>query len=282
MKNEDLVKLIDLALVDGRLDGKERRQLIEHARQSGITQETLAKMIDARRAVMSAKGDLYPGVRRCPNCKAQIDDELLTACTYCNASLSHAVASNEFAEFHRRLMVTDGTKKVEMIKSYPLPTAKNDIVAFLSVAIPAYTTYSQHHRGILPIGAFLRFIGAQSKQDEAAYYEATAWKIKAMSTMSNARILHAADPAFSSIIKDFQSIIDAEVRAVRKRKIFGMAIAITAYILYYYLDSSDFYFALWNAQNDLEEMFEFDEPFVFLVWGVVISSVIRAIKIRSR
>ena len=105
MYNEQLEKLIEMALMDGELTEKEKQILFKKAEELGIDLDEFemvleAKLFDKKQsmkkeepAVAAPKSDKFGDVRKCPSCGA-ILQSFQTRCDECGHEFSNVVAVN--------------------------------------------------------------------------------------------------------------------------------------------------------------------------------------------
>lgn len=159
-----LEQLIDMALADGELTEKEKQVLFKRAQSMGIDLDEFEMVLDARLYKMSQqqnttptttsapKSEKHGDVKKCPACGAMIVS-FSVSCPECgyqftnieaNSSiqklfemLNQAEAENKEAGFFDRLyQVSSTSKKQTIIQNFPIPTTKEDILEFLSLAVP--------------------------------------------------------------------------------------------------------------------------------------------------
>ncbi len=176
MYNEELEKLIEMALMDGELTEKEKQVLFKRAESFGIDLDEFEMVLDARlyekqehdkkvEVPVSAapKSDKFGDVKKCPACGAMIQS-YQTKCVDCGHEFSNIEANASVQKLFKMLNdaedkrsegpndflsklsreLTDrfsnvdkvDKKKMEIISNFPIPTTKNDILEFLSIATP--------------------------------------------------------------------------------------------------------------------------------------------------
>lgn len=181
MYNEQLEKLIEMALMDGELTEKEKQILFKKAESFGVDLDEFEMVLEAKlfekqqsnkkvEAPVSAapKSDKFGDVKKCPACGAMVQS-FQTKCSDCghefsnieaNASIDKLFKMLNDAEDMRKedstssnplsamgsMMAKQMTssfgpgkvdkKKMEIISNFPIPTTKNDILEFLSLAVP--------------------------------------------------------------------------------------------------------------------------------------------------
>jgi hypothetical protein len=215
---QDILNLIDVALVDGKLDDAERKMLLSKAKSIGIDGAGLASMIESRQRTLSADGLVRVQIKKCPSCQAIIDKELMVTCEYCGASLSSTLSSNKVDEFHSRIMNMSSDRRHELIKSYPLPTEKNEIVAFLSLS----TSLAVESLSFFPDIVFM------SGEDERnRINERRAWLAKTQALISNSRVIYANDPSMQAILDGYSNQIEQRSRSIRNRRVSSIGVVYT-------------------------------------------------------
>jgi hypothetical protein len=176
MYNEQIENLINLALVDGELTEKEKQILFKKAESFGIDFDEFEMVLNARlyekqqsmqksNQSSAPKSDKYGDAKKCPACGA-IAESFQTSCSDCSHEFSNIAANvsigklfemlNEveskrkqesdggfFGSFSKKLSETYtnnldaiSKSKIEIIKNFPIPTTKNDILEFLILALP--------------------------------------------------------------------------------------------------------------------------------------------------
>jgi len=187
MYNEQVEKLIEMALMDGELTEKEKQVLFKKAEAMGIDLDEFEMVLDARlfekKQAMQAsapppptsppapaapKSDKYGDVKKCPSCGA-IVESFKTSCGYCGHAFTNVDANSSIERLFKMLneaedmrvmeKQTDNPfaaiggalsdalsdisgpgkvdrKKMEIISNFPIPTTKDDMLEFLSLALP--------------------------------------------------------------------------------------------------------------------------------------------------
>jgi primase-polymerase (primpol)-like protein len=188
MYNEQLEKLIEMALMDGELTEKEKQILFKKAEAFGVDLDEFemvleAKLFEKQQATKKAetpvaaapKSDKYGDVRKCPACGAMVQT-FQTKCPDCghdyrnvqaSASIQkffndytkinqsvdikvekkqnlkwHDVDTSEIdADLKRKEIIYERQK--DFISNFPVPNSKEDILEFLSLALPFARKYSK-------------------------------------------------------------------------------------------------------------------------------------------
>lgn len=185
MYNEQVEKLIELALADGELTEKEKQVLFKKAEAEGIDLDEFEMVLDAKLfeknqakkdspPVSAPKSDKYGDVKKCPSCGAMARS-FSAKCSDCGQDFSNLEANASIQKLFKMLNEAENTrreeeqenthnplkaygmmmskqilnagmglmgpgnvekKKIEIISNFPVPTTKDDILEFLSLAIP--------------------------------------------------------------------------------------------------------------------------------------------------
>lgn len=181
MYNEQLEKLIEMALMDGELTEKEKQILFKKAESFGVDLDEFEMVLEAKlfekqqsnkkvETPVSAapKSDKFGDVKKCPACGAMVQS-FQTKCTDCGHEFSNIEANASIDKLFKMLNDAEDNrkedsdtsnplkamgsfyaksfsgltgpgkvdkKKMEIISNFPIPTTKNDILEFLSLAVP--------------------------------------------------------------------------------------------------------------------------------------------------
>lgn len=173
MYSKELEEVIDAALADGVITETERKVLHKRAASEGVDPEELDIVIDGRLAKKKKEEDwLKPAppknlenekhgnVVKCPSCGAQVD-RTLAICPECGYAFTNVKISSSIQNLYEKLENADGgsangilgavfdnelqrrrrqiQQKASIIANAPIPTAKEDILEFLSAAVPNAT-----------------------------------------------------------------------------------------------------------------------------------------------
>lgn len=162
--------LIEMALADGELTEKEKQILFKKAEANGIDLDEFEMVLDARlyekQKTMKAaqptansaapKSEKYGDVRKCPGCGA-IVESFTTRCPDCGFEFSNVGAINSVKAFFEKMEQIEASResggimsvytsalgldkatrqKSTLIANFPIPTSKEDILEFLTLAVP--------------------------------------------------------------------------------------------------------------------------------------------------
>lgn len=161
--------LIDMALADGELTEKEKQVLFKKAEANGIDLDEFEMVLDARlyekqKATQIAKpaaqgaapkSGKYGDVRKCPGCGA-IVESFTTRCPDCGFEFNNVGTISSVTAFFKKMEQIESSRsgslfsgiaagfgmdkvtqqKSTLIANFPIPTSKEDILEFLTLAVP--------------------------------------------------------------------------------------------------------------------------------------------------
>lgn len=174
MYNEQLDKLIEMALMDGELTEKEKQVLFKKAETMGIDLDEFEMVLEAKlyekqqsmqqktQATAAPKSDKFGDVKKCPACGAMVQS-LQAICSHCGHEFRNIENVNSIKEFfndYQKIehsvtvkktgglmgMIVDDSegnrqkqvfsKKKDFIMHFPIPNSKEDILEFLMMSVP--------------------------------------------------------------------------------------------------------------------------------------------------
>jgi len=175
MYNEQIENLINLALADGELTEKEKQILFKKAEAAGIDLDEFEMVLDAKLfekkqtikavapSVAAPNSDKFGDVKKCPACGA-IVQSFQTKCSDCGHEFNNIGANVSISKLFEMLNACENERKEEsnsisgafgsllaqglgqgdkvtekkksIISGFPIPNTKDDILEFLSTAIP--------------------------------------------------------------------------------------------------------------------------------------------------
>ena len=210
--------LIDMALADGELTEKEKQVLFKKAEANGIDLDEFEMVLDARlyekqKATQIAKpaaqgaapkSEKYGDVRKCPSCGA-IVESYTTRCPDCGHEFSNIGTVSSFNLLSSKLEALENQKKgtlwgaikdesidkqkASLINGFPVPTTKEDILEFVSMAAPLAK----------PATKLMLFSGL----DVQEYSIAKAWKSKCEQVIMKARFSMKEDKSTLAEIEKY-------------------------------------------------------------------------------
>lgn len=211
--------LIDMALADGELTEKEKQVLFKKAEANGIDLDEFEMVLDARlyekQKSMKAsqpvatgaapKSEKYGDVRKCPGCGA-IVESYTTRCPECGHEFNNIGNVSSFNLLSSKLEALENKRtggvflgafkdfsinkqKASLINGFPVPTTKEDILEFVSMATPLAK----------PATKFMLLSGLNSEE----YDIAKAWKAKCEQVIMKARFSMKEDKATLAEIESY-------------------------------------------------------------------------------
>ena len=217
MFSEELESVIEAALADGTLTAKEREVLHKRAAAEGVDPDELDVVIEGRLAKMKREedwlrpappSDKFGDVKKCPNCGEPVEPMAVkcSACGYEFRNVEALKSSQRLAEkleaineaYRGKKVETNmgfgfkqdttifevGREQVTAIKSFPVPTTKEDLLDF------AISMQSKWNSSTLSD----RLAGLES-----------AYKAKYDECVNKAQILFPNDPMFQGIFEQHQA-----------------------------------------------------------------------------
>jgi len=156
MYNEQLEKLIEMALMDCELTEKEKQILFKKAESFGVDLDEFEMVLEAKlfekqksgkTVLVAPKSDKLGDVRKCPACGA-IAETFATKCTDCGTEFRNIEASINIIKFFEKLddietsrkksksakWTTTDSRKEELIMNFPIPVSREEIFEFLTLA----------------------------------------------------------------------------------------------------------------------------------------------------
>lgn len=246
MFSEELESVIEAALADGTLTAKEREVLHKRAAAEGVDPDELDVVIEGRLAKMKREedwlrpappSDKFGDVKKCPNCGEPVEPMAVkcSACGYEFRNVEALKSSQRLAEkleaineayrgkkieqnmgFGMKQDVTIfevGREQVTAIKSFPVPTTKEDLLDF---AISMQSRWNSSTMGDDQLGL------------------KSAYKAKYDECVNKAQILFPNDPMFQGIFEQHQADkknIWANMSTQKKAALLGLVLFIVLPIL---------------------------------------------------
>lgn len=152
MFSKELEEIIEAALADGVITDKERAVLHKRATLEGVDPDELDVVIEGRLAKTKKQEDwLRPtppqnlanekhgNVVKCPSCGAQVD-RTKAICPECGYAFTNVSVTRSLKYLFKKIEKADDVKERSVIiANAPIPTSKEDILEFLSAAVPNAT-----------------------------------------------------------------------------------------------------------------------------------------------
>jgi len=176
MYSEQLEKLIEMALMDGELTEKEKQVLFKKAEAMGVDLDEFEMVLEGKlfekqqsmqqttQTTAAPKSDKFGEVKKCPACGAMVQS-FQTKCSDCGHEFKNIGANVSIGKLFEMLNACENERKDEdmsvgsalggmfakalgggdkimekkksIISGFPIPNTKDDILEFLSTAIPS-------------------------------------------------------------------------------------------------------------------------------------------------
>ena len=221
MYSKELEAVIDAALADGVLTDKERAVLHKRAAEEGVDPDELDVVIEGRLAKIKKEEDWlrptppptpveskkYGNVKECPRCGEPVDP-MAVKCSACGYEFRNVEALKSSQRLAEKLEAIDdayrgksvekkvgfglkqdmtvfdiGREKVTVIKSFPVPTTKEDLLDF---AISMQSRWSSSTMADDQLGL------------------KSAYKAKYDECINKSKILFPNDPMFQGVFEQHQ------------------------------------------------------------------------------
>ena len=217
MFSEELESVIEAALADGALTAKEREVLHKRAAAEGVDTDELDVVIEGRLAKMKREedwlrpappSDKFGDVKKCPNCGEPVEP-MAVKCSACGYEFRNVEALKSSQRLAEKLEAIDeayrgkkiehnvgfgmkedrtifevGREQVTAIKSFPVPTTKEDLLDF---AISMQSKWKSSTMGDDQLGL------------------KSAYKAKYDECVNKAQILFPNDPMFQGVFEQYQA-----------------------------------------------------------------------------
>jgi len=169
----EIEKLIKLAIADGEITEKERAVIMRKAEKLGEDLDEVEMILDGELALLKKEKDNLQShpesnkegvIKKCPSCGAPVKS-FTTKCPECGHDFIGKKASHTFSELSKLLLKAESEERakpqptgfwgidnrlnmevavrsrlVNVINSFPIPITKEDIIEFLSQAVPKCRT----------------------------------------------------------------------------------------------------------------------------------------------
>ena len=157
----EIENLISMAIADGDVTDKERAIILRKAEVLGEDRDEVEMILDGKIALLkkeqtdtqpkvTQKSSKEGDIKKCPACGATAKS-FTTICPDCSHEFRNIQASNAMRVFEAKLLEIENTteyrdennssvivtlKKAEYLTNFNIPNTKEDILEFLSIAVP--------------------------------------------------------------------------------------------------------------------------------------------------
>jgi hypothetical protein len=227
--NPEIENLINMALADGDVSDKERAIILRKAKSIGLDKDEVELILDGKITLLkneqsltigtkSSKSNTEGDVKKCPACGAAVQSFTIN-CRDCghefrntktNSRIIHLIerleaiertylpnSSNQMLDYQKQKEMCRTQSKI--IKNFPIPNNKEDILEFLSLGISKSTTVS---------------IGDSLNDSEASNTD--AWRQKSKEVLFKAKILFNADKYFTNELQRYESDLQKSIKSANR------------------------------------------------------------------
>ena len=188
MYDKALEQLIDAVIADGIITEQERKVVYKKAKSLGIDQDEIEVYLEGRLESFKNSKTTQSGklgiVRTCPNCGSTLIGGL-ARCPECGHTISNVEANSSAKILDKRLRDSRRHNRPNIIRSFPIPNTREDLIEFLSSLEPKAL--------VTPKGE------DYEKRETNAYYE------KYVECLNKARISFGDDSAIKMFIEHYNS-----------------------------------------------------------------------------
>lgn len=214
---DHIERLIEMALADGELTEKEKQVLFKKAEAQGIDLDEFEMVLDAKlyekqkamnihtsiQNTSAPNSNKYGEIKKCPSCGA-IVESFKARCQDCGYEFRNIGSISSFTLLSSKIEALQAKKNgsffslndeninvsiKSLIDNFPIPTTKEDILEFLTMAIPLGKPALKNY-----------FF---SDLNEGQYKIAKAWKAKCEQVIMKARFSMKGDKALLEEIEHY-------------------------------------------------------------------------------
>lgn len=238
MYSKELEELIESVLADGVITDQERAVLRKRAQASGEDPDEVMIVVEGRLAKMKKEAkptkEKRGNVTICPNCGAEVEAGA-AKCKECGYVFTNVCAAASINNLFKQLTAIESKRTEDnkdkifnqassLVKAFPIPTAKEDLLEFVSTAVTYMEDAKQgsaslilwlvlsivlivigiplclfEGAGLIPIGIGGYIIYNKFYKQSYEKKMGAVWKAKMAQAFSKARISLADDPDFASL-----------------------------------------------------------------------------------
>ena len=214
------------------------------------------------------KQEFVGTIKKCPQC-GQVLESFQTRCPACGYEITGVDAANSVKRFFEAYQrETDKARQLELIKNFPVPNTKEDILEFALLASQQVKSFAKSQSSRLNMttaqygerGVFGRITGTANKVSREDFY--IAWKDKLEQVQLKAEFAFGEDKrGFEQISKIVSDAIAVSEKFEKKKKLmklipWGVLLAfviMTAVLLYSTYATLDATLDSINAKDDAKE-----------------------------
>jgi hypothetical protein len=177
--NPEIENLINMALADGEVTEKERGMILRKAESLGLDKDEVEMILDGKIALSKKENHNTQAskttsnkegeIKKCPACGAAVQS-FSSKCSDCGLEFRGVEANQLVKQFHLKLLEIENKRqdeetnplksigsmlskslsgrgladkvdleKMQLIKTFPIPNSKEEILEFLTIALPEAT-----------------------------------------------------------------------------------------------------------------------------------------------
>lgn len=248
--NEQLEKLIDLALADGQLTEKERSVILKKAAELGVDRDEIEVIIDGRLHQVQQQSskptkEKVGNVRTCPSCGGSVAP-LSAKCSDCGHEFANVKASSSVQKLFDELQkVTDIERsrpvpgywhggvgaqdlavlqrQMAVISTYPIPNGREDLLEFIAIALAESQKSVAAHDGL-------------------AHSLVNAWNAKGEQAIIKANLIFKDDASQIEYLKQCSQILTLARKKHSVNKIKPLLFSILAFVAIFAMVGTAWYF----------------------------------------
>ena len=239
--NEQLEKLIDLAIADGQITEKERKVILKKASELGVDTDEVEMILDGKLHQLQASKrklkEKVGNIKTCPACGSFIKAMELT-CSDCGHEFTNTQANSTLLKLLEQIEKINNKEittpqilkgalgeqakknqidqeknklKSELIENFPIPNTREDILEFLAYSLSKGKDNS-----------YMSYFGD-------GYSTSGAWRKKAEEVIIKSKIMFKNDNAFFKQIENYE--IDFKSSIKSRNRVRNLSIGVIAIIL---------------------------------------------------
>jgi len=228
--NQELEKLIDIAIVGGNISEGKKDFLVKKATELGVDLAELEMVINAKlfqknqnfeQSQSKIFSEKIGKIEKCTVCNA-IVNPLELKCNACGNEIKRNLSNQNLIEFLNKINALSSSKKnetsekVELITHYPVSNNKEDLFEFLTICIPQ----------IEKIGRL------QYKYEKKIN---TAWLLKSRQLLIKAKGLFKDDLEFIEKINEHEIKVEKRIKAIKRHSIIQTILIVLIFIVVAFL-----------------------------------------------
>ena len=228
--NQELEKLIDIAIVGGNISEGKKDFLVKKATELGVDLAELEMVINAKlfqknqnfeQSQSKIFSEKIGKIEKCTVCNA-IVNPLELKCNACGNEIKRNLSNQKLIEFLNKINALSSSKKnetsekVELITHYPVSNNKEDLFEFLTICIPQIEKVEI----------------IQNKYEKKIN---TAWLLKSRQLLIKAKGLFKDDLEFIEKINEHEIKVEKRIKAIKRHSIIQTILIVLIFIVVAFL-----------------------------------------------